>query len=219
MIAAKPALPTDAMVGAIYVSLYDGVAPTPSMTPPSPELQAVATISPLPEVRIIPVATPPEVALFIPLDRPELTLAEEETTDPRDSTTAPAAAASPRALAAGESCQLTQWIQAELQADPAVTTALASIPRGARSVANAIMLWDGAWIETRSITATQIDPIRQAVVMGVRNAPRACVDEEMRGPLLMAVNDPHGATMLAVGSGVWKWSQLLPPGPLAEQRN
>lgn len=212
-LSAKPAPPTEAALGPMFVSLYDGVAPRPSMDLLRPRLRAVETVASLPQVRVDPMTVPTDLVVFVSRDLPEAPSVDEPVTDATDLASAPAATASPRALAAGETCQLTQWIQAELSADPTVAGALASIPRAARSVANAIMLWDGAWIETRAVSPSQIEPIRHAVILGVRNAPPACLDEEMRGPLLMSVNDRHGATLLAVGSGVWKWSDLLPaPG-------
>lgn len=201
--------PSYAVAGAIEVSLQDGRDVTPRISPPSmATLQPVEPVPPVLEVEIraadLAVAEP----LFVSRTMPEETPVFETVSEA--ALTVPSPLSSPRALAEGETCQLTLWVQNALSNDLSVRAALSAIPRESRSIANAIMLWNGGWVETRSVTAAQSRPIREAIVQGVAGAPLACRDETLHGPLLIAVPDRFGTTLLAVGSGVWKWSDLLP---------
>lgn len=200
-------------VGAMYVSLDDGAAVTPQTAAPSPKLMPAEVVSPLPDIEIQAAPTTPIEPILVGRSLPEA-LPEFESEQTTPDLKPMTAAAAPRALARGETCQLTQWIQDALRQDDSVREALSAIPREARSLANAIMLWDGRWVETATMSAGQVLPIRDAIILGVRTAPAACRDEEMRGPLLIAVPDRFGTTLLAVGSGAWRWSDLLPDAAL-----
>lgn len=195
--------------GAMYVSLEDGKAVVPQMAASVRKFTPVQTVSAVPDLEIQRAPASDIEPIFIRRALPEA--------PPQPDSEAEAlaieqmvAANSARASAVGETCQLTQWVQGALQQDPSVRAALSAIPREARSLANAIMLWDGRWVESRAVSALQATPIREAIVVGVLTAPAACRDETIRGPLLIAVPDRFGTTLLAVGSGVWKWSDLLP---------
>lgn len=201
--------PTLIEAGAMHVSLEDGKAVAPQMAASVRKFTPVETVSAMPDLEIQP-APPSDI-------EPILVRRALPETPPQPESDAEVlaieqggAANSARASAVGETCQLTQWIQGALQQDAAVRAALSAIPREARSLANAIMLWDGRWVESRGVSALQATPIREAIIVGVLTAPAACRDEAMRGPLLIAVPDRFGTTLLAVGSGVWKWSDLLP---------
>ena len=115
-----------------------------------------------------------------------------------------AAAAS---AASGQACDLTQWIQTALQNNPQAQVALAQIPRPARSVANAMMLWNGRWVQMPAV-AGGLQTLRAAVLAGVASAPQACRSEVIRGPVLLTLADPGGSTILAIGSGEWRWDDL-----------
>jgi hypothetical protein len=71
-----------------------------------------------------------------------------------------------------------------------------------------MMLWDGRWVETPVQSSPQALAIRQAIVAGVRSAPEHCRIEVMRGPILIGLADPSGTTLLALGSGEWRWGDL-----------
>ncbi len=115
----------------------------------------------------------------------------------------------PQAFTIGETCQLSQWIQWTLQNDPSVFSALSAIPREGRSLANAIMLWDGDWVASDVMTAEVTDPIRAAIVIGVESAPVDCIDQPIQGPIFLPIQDDFGTTLVAVGSGTWQWADLL----------
>ncbi len=106
-------------------------------------------------------------------------------------------------------CEIFDVIQHALQTSPAVRAAVAIIPPKARSVANAVMIWDGGWATPESMGGPPaLDPIRSAVLDGVAQAPPTCQDDIVRGPRLIAVGDVHSTTVLAFGSGEWRWSDL-----------
>ena len=111
--------------------------------------------------------------------------------------------------ASGQTCQLTAWLQQALQADPQVQAALPAIPKPARSVANAIMLWDGGWVDPRPNATNGVTAIRLAVIAGVRSAPAACQAQVVRGPELIILTQGADSTILAIGSGEWRWGDLL----------
>jgi hypothetical protein len=77
-------------------------------------------------------------------------------------------------------------------------------------VANAVMLWDGGWVEARASPGEDLlQPIRQAILAGLASAPPECRDHWMSGPRFIALADQRQSTVLALGSGAWRWSDLL----------
>ena len=208
---AKPATPAGSDLATMSVSLLDGntssvaktapapkPAPAPIQPPPAP---AKLEIEPVPPSEIQPQFIDVSLPQPDPDDRPAVD-------DPVAHSVAAAASA-----AAGQACDLTQWLQRALQADPQVQQALARIPRPARSVANAIMLWDGAWVTPPATATTDMAMIRRAVIVGIVAAPPACRDQLTRGPELFTLADTAGTTVVVVGSGVWRWADLLRDDP------
>ena len=127
----------------------------------------------------------------------------------------PNGAAEPSALdrgggGAATNCRIADFLQTVLQTNSDVHIALGLMPPGVKSVANAVLLWDGRWIDGETVGgATVFDPIHTAVVAGVSNAPAACQMELVRGPRLITVGDSHNTTVLAFGSGEWRWADVL----------
>ena len=83
------------------------------------------------------------------------------------------------------------------------------IPRQARSVANAILLWNGQWLMLGSSQSGALQPVEQIVKETVERAPQACQAEVLQGPRLILVSEPHDTFVLAFGSGDWRWTDLL----------
>ncbi len=107
-------------------------------------------------------------------------------------------------------CEILDVVQASLQTSPAVRGAIAVIPSQARSVANAVMIWDGRWAEAQSMGGDSgLGPIQKAVLDGINQAPPDCQGNIVRGPRLIAIGDQHDTTLLAFGSGEWRWSDLV----------
>ena len=192
-------------VGAISVSLFPGKAPAP--TPGAPAAPAASR----PPPRSEPPEAPPEPTEIEPeFVEASLSLSPQGERDPlADPVALSVAAASSGAT--GQTCQVTAWLQQALQVDPAVQAALPAIPKPARSVANAIMLWDGGWVGPRLNAADGVTTIRMAVIAGVRSAPAACQTQVVRGPELIILTQGAESTVLAIGSGEWRWGDLLAP--------
>lgn len=155
------------------------------------EIAAAAPPSPPVEVKLVPVTAD--------VDAPELT----------------ADAAEPAAALAGltpgvAGCDLSDAVQTQLRASPAVTAAIERIPRAARSVADAVLLWDGHWIDAGAVGGSDaLEPIRAAVASAVRAAPAHCRDASVTGPRLLIVASATGNQVLAFGSGRWTWAQVI----------
>jgi hypothetical protein len=110
-------------------------------------------------------------------------------------------------------------VQAALAEGPA-RAALARIPRPQRSMANAVMLWDGAWVRSGVLADERVArPIRDAVDAAVRSAAPACAEAPVTGPVLLLLPDAGETLVLVVGSGAWRWRDLaMAPHPIREAR-
>ncbi len=202
----SPHAPEVAEVGAMTVSLAPGEAL--ASTSPQPSTPAKARS----RAGAIEVAeTPPPPPTDIEPQYVDVAEPDADAADDRDPVNDPVALSVSAAAtnASGETCQMTAWLQQALQADPQVQAAMLRIPRPARSVANALMLWDGDWVEPPMQTSQSVAALRAALVAGIRAAPVACQFETIRGPELISLTEGPGATILAVGSGEWRWAQLL----------
>jgi len=216
--------------------LFQAAAPTLTrlVTPPSDI--TVSLIAAAPSVRSAlapsrpkpvlapssPPAAPPPAVVEAAISPPEppitaaqmapVSLTAAPTPLPSQATTpAPALLAPPRLDAdPASACDPTRALQAELQGDRDVLDELSRVPRQARSVANAIMIWDGRWTPIDAPGAPSLaDPLHQAIISTVRAMSPACQAQQVLGPRLLTVNDDRGSTVLALGSGAWTWSQIL----------
>lgn len=152
-----------------------------------------------PQPKPVPV-TPPERVVVPP---PEILL-------PAINPTVVALLEQADAQASAGACDLTAPVQAALQADRAVASALPQIPQARRSVANAIMIWDAGWItidDPREAPARTA--IRDTVAQTVAAASEQCRLQPQGGPRLILIPGQAAATVLALGSGVWRWQDVL----------
>lgn len=173
-------------------------------TPPEPSSQAPPP--PLPQ-------TPLEPDL---IGKPRLP-STDPTREPTEIDPAAAAAlqeriaqAGPPAPASEESqCGVTERMQDALRNDPALREALARIPRQDRSVANAVSLWNGRWSEASELGGEALlARIRELFTGHLVGLAPACLSLTLAGPRLLLVPDGRGPTVIAVGSGLWRWSDL-----------
>ena len=107
---------------------------------------------------------------------------------------------------AGPSCNLTSALVRDFSQNPVVQQAVAELPAGEKSVANAVQMWDGAWpIETQSGGKALL---RALLAREIAAAPADCLNQVNTGPVFFMV--PQGAVtvVVAVGSGQWTWGQL-----------
>jgi hypothetical protein len=216
-----------AQSGLMTVALFDMVAPrgaampeTPTPTASLPDQPPSPTTDDKPASAPLLAPTPPPLDV-VALAR-ELVVADP-TAQPRP--LSHAAASRPEAAVTVSqpadnvsTCQMTEQMQGRLAADPRVRAALALIPRDARSVANALMLWDGAWVGTEQReTAQALETLQTSITVAIEAASPDCRSLLVLGPRLIAIPDNSGATLLVIGSGAWHWDDLLtseapPPG-------
>jgi hypothetical protein len=105
----------------------------------------------------------------------------------------------------GGVCDMARLLQTALRRDPLVRTAVAG------SAGKAIMVWNGDWVQGRGEDGKGLAAVREAIMWEVAFAPKACRSQPVRGLVLISLNDTPGAVRLAVGSGVWRWTDLLTP--------
>jgi len=71
----------------------------------------------------------------------------------------------------------------------------------------AILLWNGDWVRSGGQEGKGLAAVREAVMWEVAFAPPACREARMHGLVLLSLTD--GGTRFAIGSGDWRWSDLL----------
>ena len=72
------------------------------------------------------------------------------------------------------------------------------------------MLWDGDWVEPSALgDGRALPPFQAAIISIIQGAPADCHAQIVLGPRLISIPDARGATLLALGSGAWKWEDLL----------
>ncbi len=77
----------------------------------------------------------------------------------------------------------------------------AALPRGD----GALVVWDGDWVLSDGQEGRGFARLRQAMVVEVAFAPEACRRQPVRGWVAIALGDTH----VALGAGLWRWSDLL----------
>ena len=181
--------------------------------PPLPEVQAAVAPeltpsipSPAPpaprKARARPAKRPPEVKPLPAAPGPQTVMAEVS-----DAQLAGAAnAGSGSGGGGGAGCDMARRLQAALRRDPLVQAAVAQ----ARSPSGrAMMVWNGDWIQSRGEEGKGLAAVRQAMIWEIGFAPEPCRNERMRGLVLFTMAGSAGAARLVVGSGQWRWSDML----------
>jgi hypothetical protein len=107
----------------------------------------------------------------------------------------------------GGRCDMAARIQAALRKDPMVRAAVAG------SAGKATLLWNGDWIRDLSEDGKGLAIVREAIMWEVAFAPPACRAQAVRGLVVVSLEGARGPTRLALGSGTWRWSDLLTPHP------
>jgi hypothetical protein len=103
----------------------------------------------------------------------------------------------------GGTCDMARAVQQALRRDPMVRTAVEDAHRAGK----AIMVWNGDWVRNGDQDGKGLSAVREAISWEVAFAPAACRNTRMHGLVLLSLAD--GGTRFAVGSGDWRWSDLL----------
>jgi hypothetical protein len=130
------------------------------------------------------------------------TQTEPSLTDTLDTFTPSVADAAP-----GAPCDLANAFARDLNQSPAARAALDAVPVATRSVANAIMLWDGAWGAETDAGGRGV--LRQILIREIQSSRSDCREERHQGPVLFFGAANGASISVVVGSGVWRWSDLL----------
>jgi hypothetical protein len=115
----------------------------------------------------------------------------------------------PTAGSAGvdEPCDLATALANDLRQAPAAQRALLAVPASARSVADAIMMWDGQWPGDTQAGGKAL--LRALIEREIAAARSRCLDEINHGPHLFLVPASGTTVAIVVGSGEWRWRDLL----------
>ena len=103
----------------------------------------------------------------------------------------------------GGSCDMARAVQQALRRDPMVRAAV----EDAHRTGKAVMLWDGDWVRSGDQDGKGMSAVREAVVWEIAFAPESCRNARMHGLVLVSLADGH--TRFALGTGDWRWSDLL----------
>jgi hypothetical protein len=114
-----------------------------------------------------------------------------------------AGAASAGTGGGGGGCDTARTVQQALRRDPLVRTAVEEAHR----LGKAIMLWNGDWVRSGGQDGKGLSAVREAITWAVAFAPEACRNERVHGLVLLSLED--GTTRFAIGTGDWRWSDLL----------
>ena len=166
-----------------------------SPQPPPPPKPAVAPKPPSPAR-----PTPPKLAVRPPRPappeaRPLVAAVSRTPTQGKELSEAEAAgAATAGSGGGGGGCDLVRALQA----------AVAQAHRG-----RALMVWDGDWVQTGGEEGKGLAAVREAIIWEVGFSPTACRTQQMRGLVLISLDDAPGSARLALGSASWRWADLL----------
>jgi hypothetical protein len=119
--------------------------------------------------------------------------------------------------AASKTCAVASAISAALLADEDAMAEIAALPAQFRSDADAVMLWNGAWLgsapdgQPPALQENNMPEVKRVVTTTVMKLPAACIEAQTAGPQFVPVAESGRTTMVVIGSGLWRWSNLLDP--------
>lgn len=193
---------------ALAIASLHGLALILLFTSPKPPhhdavLERVMTIVARPAAAVRAVPQPPSPS--VPLDRVEVTVAPPTITIASDA--APSSITGQRST--DEDCDIERGVADTLARDPAARAAFAAIGP-ARAETGAVNLWNGDWVTPPDPDdAARLSALRPGVRTAVAAATRACADTEQVGPRLIPIAGQVRPTLLVIGSGRWRWHDLM----------
>jgi hypothetical protein len=183
--------------GAILTSAPKPPAPAkpapPKPTPPKTNVRRAARPRP---VDPLPADETPTKAAVAELSEAQLIGAATAASDSGP----PGSGSGPK----GQHCNMAQLLQSALRRDRLVQSAAAEAHRG-----KAMIVWNGDWVRSSSEDGKGLAAVREAIMWEVGFAPATCRSQPMHGLVLLSLNDAPGSPRLVVGSGQWRWSDLL----------
>jgi len=201
-------------------------APAEAPAPKTPEPPKPAKPKPPPTpARIVkklePTETPPR---YVPPEPPpQITEVSVSAADLANATTAESEAAGGGGGAgdgfgsagggagsgSGGRCDMVARLQRKLRNDPSVRAALARARRAPGFEGRPLMIWNGDWVRHGEEEGKGLASLRQAIAVEVAFSPKACRAQRMRGLVLLSLADSPGVSRVVLGTGAWRWSDLL----------
>jgi len=210
LVGAQPRTEERAEAPPIAVSLVTPPPREPPPPPPEPEPEKPAppkppapktAAPPKPQQRKLsrPAKTTPTIESILAVAGP-VSRGDSEVSDAE---LAGAATAGSGSGGGGRPCNMAHWLQTELRKDRSVKAALSD------SGGKAIRVWNGDWVRHGEQEGNGLAQVREAIMWHVAFAPEACRAEPVRGLVLLSLADGPGSTRIVMGSGNWRWSDLL----------
>ncbi len=190
----------------MLASLVDGAILTSAPKPPAPAPPAPPRPTP-PKTNVrrarLPRPVDPLPADETPTKAPVAELSEAQLVGATTAESGPPGVGSgPK----GQHCNMAQLLQTALRRDHLVQSAAAEAHRG-----RAMIVWNGDWVRSASEDGKGLAAVREAILWEVGFAPAACRSRSVRGLVVLSLGLPGGPARLAVGTGQWRWSDLLSP--------
>lgn len=113
----------------------------------------------------------------------------------------------------GTGCNMLRRLQVALRKDRRVQAAI-----GDADHSGAFMVWNGDWVRHPGQEGAGLAAVREAILWEVGFAPPACRVEPVKGLVVVTMSDAPGAARLALGSGTWRWRDLLFAGSRGSSR-
>lgn len=109
----------------------------------------------------------------------------------------------------GGVCNMIERLQNALRDDPRIRARLTEAYQSSGARGRAIVIWNGDWVLSPGQDGKGLAGVRQAVAVVVGFSPRECKSQTVRGYVVVTLSDDPGAPKLALGTGQWRWSDLL----------
>jgi hypothetical protein len=123
--------------------------------------------------------------------------------------------ASVPATVAAAGCLALDQVKNSIEADPDAMTSALNAPPENRSIAEAVVIWNGDWIQAASTPDAPLSPAREAVERSVATMSEDCLNEPIIGPRLVPFPTATGTMFLVFGSGNWRWRDVADDVPLS----
>ena len=116
----------------------------------------------------------------------------------------------PQSGVAAGGCALARDAGDAIQRDAAAMAELDALPPAIRTSADAVMLWNGEWLDQGAMPGGRdAGALRRVVEQVVADAPVDCREVEAIGPVFIPIPERDHTVMIVIGSGTWRWAQLL----------
>lgn len=111
----------------------------------------------------------------------------------------------------GGDCDMAARLERALAGDADIAAALVAARGGRGGASDAVLVWDGAWLQSPGQAGKGLAGVRQALAVEIAFAPAACREATVQGVVVLTVAAGPDAPRLALRAGRWRWRDLLAP--------